>query len=168
VAGALIMTAMLSPPDFARFDGLRRRHYPPDRNQVPAHLTIFHAVPPSAEAEARRALSAAASAPEPRATVAGLINLGEGVAFRVVSDELDDIREQLAERLHGLLGPQDAGGWRPHITVQNKVPAREARALMEQLQQDFAPRPLRIVGLQLQRYLGGPWQELGRWRFGSR
>ena len=165
MAGALIVTAELGKQDFAWLDGLRRRHYPADRNQVPAHLTIFHALPPSAEGAARRALAASAASPEPRATIAGLMDLGGGVAFRIVSDDLDALREALGERLQGLLGPQDAHGWRPHVTVQNKVPNREAKALLAELAQGFAQRPLRIVGLQLHRYLGGPWETLGGWRF---
>lgn len=168
MAGALIVTAELGAQDFAWLDGLRRRHYPADRNQVPAHLTIFHALPPSAEHEARRALAASAASREPRATVAGLMDLGGGVAFRIVSDDLDALRADLADRLRGLLGPQDAHGWRPHVTIQNKVPNREAKALLAELAQGFAPRPVRFVGLQLHRYLGGPWEKLGGWRFRGR
>ena len=165
MAGALIVTAELGAQDFAWFDALRRRHYPAERNQVPAHLTIFHALPPSAEGEARRALAALACQGEPRAMVVGLLDLGGGVAFRIRSEELDELREQLAGIFHGLLGPQDAHGWRPHITVQNKVPNREAQALVAELERDFRPRPLKIAGLALHRYLGGPWQKLAGWRF---
>lgn len=165
MAGALIVTAELGAQDFAWLDGLRRRHYPVDRNHVPAHLTIFHALPPSAEAGARRALAALAVRPEPRATIAGLMDLGGGVAFRIVSEDLDELREALAERLHGLLGPQDVHGWRPHVTVQNKVPNRDARTLLADLERGFTPRPITFVGLALHRYLGGPWDKLGSWRF---
>jgi hypothetical protein len=57
------------------------------------------------------------------------MDLGGGVAFRIVSDDLDAIRAELADAFHGLLGAQDAGGWRPHITIQNKVRPKQARAL---------------------------------------
>lgn len=53
MSGALIVTAEIGAADFAWLEGLRRKHYPPDRNHVPAHLTIFHALPPSAEVEVR-------------------------------------------------------------------------------------------------------------------
>ncbi len=53
MAGALIITAEMAVPDLAWLDQLRRRHYPAERNQVPAHLTMFHALPPSAEGEVR-------------------------------------------------------------------------------------------------------------------
>jgi hypothetical protein len=165
VAGALIVTAELAAADHAWLDGLRRRHFPPERNHLSAHLTMFHALPPSTETEARSRLSASARRAAPRAQIAGLMNLGGGVAYRVVSDELDAIRRDLAECFHGLLTAQDSGGWRPHVTVQNKVTSTAARALMEELERDFVARPLAIAGLGLHRYLGGPWEPLGVYRF---
>jgi hypothetical protein len=157
---ALIVTAELGAADFAWLDGLRRRHFPPERNQLGAHLTMFHALPPSAEAEARHRLGQLATGPAPRALIAGIMDLGGGVAFRVVSDELDAIRAELAAGFRGLLGAQDAQGWRPHVTVQNKVPPKVARALAAELERGFSPRPLAISGLGLHRYLGGPWERL--------
>ena len=165
MAGALIVTAELAPADLARLDALRRHHYPAERNRLPAHLTMFHALPPSLEAEARHRLSRAAARPAPRAVVAGLMDLGGGVAFRIVSDELDSIRDELADGFHGMLGAQDAGGWRPHVTIQNKVSVKEARRLREALEAGFAARPLGIRGLGLHSYLGGPWQTLQVWPF---
>lgn len=163
---ALIVTAELGAADLAWLDGQRRRHFPPERNQLPAHLTMFHALPPSAEGEARRLLATlAAQEPPPRAVIAGLMNLGGGVAYRIVSDDLDRIREELAGAFHGLLGAQDAGGWRPHVTIQNKVPPKVARALLAEIEADFVARPLEIRGLGLHRYLGGPWQQLAIYAF---
>jgi hypothetical protein len=168
MAGALIVTAELGAEDLAWLDALRRRHYPADRNQLPAHLTMFHALPPSAEGEIRTRLAALASEPPPRVQVAGLMDLGGGVAFRIVSDELDRIRAAVARDLHGLLSAQDSGGWRPHITIQNKVAPRAARALLQQLDSGFRPRPLAISGLGLHRYLGGPWERLATYPFRGR
>src|SRR5688572_24256035 len=147
MAGALIVTAELGAEDLAWLDALRRRHYPSERNRVPAHLTMFHALAPSAEDEARRRLAAYSARPAPAARIAGLMDLGGGVAVRVVSDELDAIRDELADDLHGLLGAQDSGGWRPHLTIQNKVAPKVARELLRTLERDFQPRPLRIAGL---------------------
>lgn len=165
MAGALIVTAELAPADFAWLDGLRRHHYPAGRNRLPAHLTMFHALPPSLENEARHRLSAAARKPAPAAMIAGLMDLGGGVALRVVSDELDQIRDELAEDFHGMLGAQDQGGWRPHVTIQNKVSNREARQLLAALKAGFQPRPLGIKGLGLHRYCDGPWDTLQTWPF---
>ncbi len=166
-SGPLIVTAELAPEDFAWLDALRRRHYPAARNKVPAHLTIFHALPPSLEQEARRRLALAARQPPPRATIGGLMDPGGGVAFRVVSDDLDRIRDQLVSDFLGMLSAPDSGGWRPHVTIQNKVSTREARSLLDELKGDFEPRPLGIRGLALHRYLGGPWETLRSWPFRS-
>ena len=165
MSGALIVTAELAPQDFGWLDALRRGHYPAELNRVPAHLTIFHALPPSAEAEARSRLSQVVKVGAPRTRIEGLIDLGGGVAFRIVSPELDRIREGLAHDLHGLLGAQDSGGWRPHVTVQNKVERKVARALIASLEREFRPRSLGISGLALHRYLGGPWEPIRSWPF---
>lgn len=164
-AGPLIVTAEMGAEDFAWLDGLRRRHFPPERNQLAAHLTMFHALPPSCADEARRVLSAQASSARPNAILAGLMNLGGGVAFRIASDELEAIRNNLSDHFHGLLSAQDSQGWRPHVTIQNKVAPKVARALLAELEADFCPRPLAITGLALHRYLRGPWEKLGAWSF---
>ena len=165
VSAALIVTAELGSEDLAWLDALRRRHYPLERNRVLAHLTMFHALAPSAEREVRGRLAEFAAGAAPTARIAGLMDLGGGVAFRVVSDDLDAIRQELAHDLHGLLGAQDAGGWRPHVTIQNKVAPKVARELLDSLEREIQPRPLRIAGLGLHRYLGGPWETLGVWKF---
>lgn len=165
MAGALIVTVELGAEDFAWLEGLRRRHYPPDRNRVPAHLTMFHALPPSAEAEVRARLAQAAKMGPPKARLEGLMDLGGGVAFRVASPDLDRLREEFADGLYGMLGPQDRGGWRPHVTIQNKVPPKTARALIAVLERDFRPRPLAVRGLALHRYRDGPWEPLQAYAF---
>jgi 2'-5' RNA ligase superfamily len=165
VAGALIVTAELGATDFAWLDRLRRAHFPPERNQLPAHLTMFHALPPSAEAEIRSRLGSLAAASPPNARIEGVMDLGGGVAFRVVSPDLDDIRAELAHDLHGLLSAQDSGGWRPHVTIQNKVAPKVARALLEEIERDFRPLPLSIGGLGLHRYMHGPWERVATYGF---
>lgn len=165
MAGALIVTAEIAPGDFAWLESLRRQHYPAERNYVPAHLTMFHALPPSAESELRSRLSRLVNTGPPRAAIEGLMDLGGGVAFRVVSPDLDRIRDELSSDLHGLLGSQDVGGWRPHITIQNKVAPKAARGLIDVLERNFQPKSIGISGLGVHRYLGGPWETLGTWSF---
>lgn len=165
----LIVTAELGAADHAWLDAQRRQYFPPERNRLPAHLTMFHALPPSAEAEARDRLAAlAAREPPPRAMVAGLMNLGGGVAYRIVSTDLDRLRGDLADAFHGLLSAQDAGGWRPHVTIQSKVAAKAASDLQAQLECAFIPRSLAVHGLGLHRYLDGPWEKLGVYAFRGR
>jgi hypothetical protein len=99
MAGPLIVTSELAPEDFAWLNDLRRRHYPADRNRVPAHLIMFHAIAPSAEAELRQILRTMSSESPPHAWIAGIMNLGGGVAFRIASEGLDRLRAENAHRL---------------------------------------------------------------------
>lgn len=165
MAGALIVTVEIAHGDFSWLEGMRRAHYPPDRNRVPVHLTMFHALPPSVETELRSRLGRMVRRKPPQAMLSGLMDLGGGVAFRVASPDLDTIRDELANDLHGMLGMQDSAGWRPHITIQNKVAPKAARALKEQLERTFEPRSLIISGLAIQRYLDGPWEKVGAYSF---
>jgi hypothetical protein len=165
LAGPLIVIAELGKADLAWLDALRRAHYPPERNRVPAHLTLFRSLPPSAESEVRRSLARAASAARPKAEIAGVMDLDGGVALRVSSPELERIRDELAEEFRGLLTSQDQGRWTPHVTIQNKVEARVARALLRALREEFEPRALDVSGLQLIRYVQGEWEKLASWRF---
>ena len=144
---------------------MRRAHYPPERNRVPAHLTLFRQLPPSVEGELARRLAVYAATPAPKAAVAGVVDLGGGTALRVESEELEDIRYDLALALRGLLTPQDMRPWRPHITIQNKVEPKEAKRLQAQLKAGVERRPLVINGLALWRYLGGPWEPVKRFVF---
>jgi hypothetical protein len=161
----LIVTAIFGDGDNGWLQEMRRTHFPPERNQVPAHLTLFHHLPPGLAAELGRRLAFHAAAPPPRANVAGVIDLGGGTAFRVESEELEDIRDDLAEAFRGLLIRQDQAGWRPHVTIQNKVEPKEARRLQQQLRATFQPRPLEIKGLASWRYLGGPWEPVKSYTF---
>ncbi|WP_228763515.1 2'-5' RNA ligase family protein [Brevundimonas sp. SPF441] len=61
----LIVTAALDARAFAYFEALRRRHFPPHLNQIPAHLTLFHALPGDQEPLIRQKLWAACAGRRP-------------------------------------------------------------------------------------------------------
>lgn len=162
----IIVSALFGRQDQAAFDALRRAHFPPERNILSAHLTLFHHVPPSALDELKHRLNAATRgvrAPAARAT--GLMSLGRGVAVKIESPELSRIRADLSEAFAGMLTPQDAGGWRPHVTIQNKVAPAIAKLLLTALSRDFQPRALEIAGLAAWYYRGGPWEPISRHMF---
>lgn len=162
----IIVTALFGAADTAFFDDLRVRHFPPERNQLKAHLTMFHHLAPSLERELKQRLVAETKGvAAPTARIAGLMSLGRGVAFRIQSSALEDIRDRLADAFAPLLTPQDRAGWRPHVTVQNKVEPAVAKALQADLERDFRPRSVRIVGLATYWYRGGPWEALSRHLF---
>jgi len=161
----LLVTAELPRDVFAWAEGLRRQHFPPERNKVRAHVTLFHALPPSVDGEVRRLLAEMARQPPPEARIVGLMPLGGGTAFHILSPELDAIHAELAERLHGVLTAQDRGKRKLHVTVQNKVSATEARALQAELADAWRPERFAFAGLSLHRYLGGLWEDAGTWPF---
>lgn len=165
-AAPIIVTALFGRSDAAWFDDLRTRHFPPERNQLSAHLTMFHHLAPSLERELKQRLTAETrQVPAPEARVAGLMSLGGGVAFRIEAPALEDIRDCLADAFSAVLTPQDRAGWRPHVTVQNKVEPAVAKALQAELERDFRPRRVEIVGLATWWYRGGPWEALSRHMF---
>ena len=162
----LIVTAEL-PADLHRWaTALRRAHYPAERNFLEAHVTLFHALPPSAEGELRDVMAALArDFPPVPARLEGVMRLGKGTALKLSSPAMLDLRDDMALRFHGLLTPQDMHRPRLHITVQNKVSIEEARALQAVLEAQIAPRNFTFSGLALHAYRGGPWDFIKRWSF---
>lgn len=162
----LIITAQL-PPDLARWAGaLRTAHFPPDRNFLDAHVTLFHALPHFAEGEVMSALAHVAGEYAPvAADLTGLMRLGGGTALSIHSPAMLMLRERLAGQFHGLLTAQDQHRPRLHITIQNKVTAAQARALQTALADVVEPRRFAFVGLALHRYMGGPWQAVRAYPF---
>lgn len=163
----IIVSAIFGDADFRKLDDLRRAHFPPERNVIAAHLTLFHHLPPSILDELAGRLREATRAPPPQATLCGVMSLGRGTAFRVECAALAEIRSELAHVFATLLTPQDAQGWRPHVTIQNKVSAENARQLQQTLTATFQPRSLSIVGIAAWWYRDGPWEFAFGCRFGS-
>ena len=162
----LILTARMEAKAQHHFQRLRDQHFPPERNIVPAHITLFHHLPGTElDAIVDRLKSLARGTRAPRVEVAGLRSLGNGVAYDLHAPELVELRAELAHAWQTLLIPQDQAGFRPHVTVQNKVRAPEAKALLADLSRDFQPWSFVADGLLLWRYLEGPWEAVSETRF---
>ncbi len=148
-----ILTLAFDPATFARLDALRRAHFPPERNFIPAHLTLFHSLGEDAES----AIRAATERPPFPLAFSRVHRLGRGAAFAVDSPELIALRAGLARAFKGGLTAQDRQPYRPHVTIQNKADPETARTTLEALSSTFAPWKGTGVGLLFWRYLGGPW-----------
>lgn len=161
-----IVTAQLPPGILAWADGLRREHYPAHRNKLQAHVTLFHSFAPSLREELRNVLARMAGeyAP-PNARVDGVMPLGGGTALFIESSGMLEIRERIAEHFHGALTAQDSHAPRLHITIQNKVPREEAKALQRTLESTLQPRKFAFHGLEMHLYRETYWEPLGRWVF---
>lgn len=161
----IIVTAQMGPADRRWADDLRRRYFPPERNHLAAHITLFHHLPPGMVDDVKQRLAMLVRESAPSARIDRLLNLGRGVALHVDSPQLLTIRAELADVFTGLLTPQDQASPRLHITIQNKVSPETARATLAEVARDFRPRPLSIVGLAAWHYRGGPWSPIAGYRF---
>jgi hypothetical protein len=136
---------------------------------VPAHVSLFHHLPGSELDAVRRRLKAVCGqvAPPP-VLVAEVRSIGRGVAYRLRSPALVDVRAELADGWATLLIAQDREGFQPHVTVQNKVTGTQAKATLAQLAAGFTPFETRAIGVAIWRYRDGPWEALGHVDFRGR
>src|SRR3954471_13192641 len=114
----LTLTATLAPPEQAWLDGWRAEFFPPERNHLAAHLTLFHALPgASFESVAATLAAVAARTSPPPARADGLRFLGRGVAVSIPAPGLGAVRAELAALWAGRLTRQDEQPLRAHVTV---------------------------------------------------
>ncbi|TCM21642.1 2'-5' RNA ligase superfamily protein [Novosphingobium sp. PhB165] len=156
----LLVTAELPADVLGWADALRRAHYPPERNRLRAHVTLFHALPSSVEAELVDVLADLARTAPPAARITGLMKLSQGTALAVESPAMTELHARIAERMHGLLTDQDTRPLRLHVTIQNKVPSTEARALQAELEPRLEPVNFRFRGFGLYAWEDGLWREI--------
>ncbi|WP_432542239.1 2'-5' RNA ligase family protein [Kineococcus sp. SYSU DK002] len=161
----LIVSAVVDGPTQTGWDALRREFFPPERNQLAAHLTVFHALPGDAAGEVCDAVRDACRRPAPHGEVVSVRSLGRGAALVVECPGLGEARARIARALAGRLTRQDEQGFRPHVTVQNFVDPATARATVADLTAGFAPRAFTVTGLAVFRYRGGPWEPFEEFAF---
>lgn len=165
----LILTALLPRDMHGWATALRTAHFPPERNYLDAHVTLFHALPAQCEDEVIDCCKALAAEFAPvAARLAGLMSLGGGTALKLESPGILALRGEIAERFHGLLTQQDQHKPRLHVTIQNKVTSKEAKALQAELEDTIAPRDFAFRGFGLFRYRGGPWEKVREFAFRGR
>jgi 2'-5' RNA ligase len=156
VTAPLILTLQLDTEAQAHFERLRQRHYPAALNQIAAHLTLFHKLPDTREVA--EAVEDAAARPGFAMRVTGLRALGRGVAYTLESTDLQVLHAGLAAEFADHLSAQDRQRFWPHVVVQNKATPEQARTLKAELEQAFRGFEVLATGLQLWRYVGGPWE----------
>jgi hypothetical protein len=164
-----IVTAELPRDVLAWADALRRAHFPPERNHLEAHVTLFHAFAPSLREELRGVLAAfAGEYARPLANITGLMDLGRGTALAIDSPGMMAIRQRIADRFHGALTAQDSHPPRLHITIQNKVDRAAASTLQAELGPRLEACGFSFAGLGLHLYCNPHWEAQGRWPFRGR
>ena len=164
----LILTLGVDADAQQRWDGERKRHFPSRLNRIPAHISLFHALPGEEEASIREALvQAAEGCPAFPLEVHDLMRLGRGVAYSVRAPELDRLHAALRAVWLPWLSRQDQQPFRPHVVIQNKVDPEEAKTLYTRLTGTFRPWTVEAESLLLWHYEGGPWRAAGEFRFAS-
>lgn len=146
------------------FNEQRQRFYPPALNRIPAHLTLFHALPGDGSV-AHVLREAAAAQARFGMHVQGVRSMGRGVLYGLESPDLMRLHGGLVKQFQTYLAPQDKQPLRPHVVVQNKVEPHEAKGLLAVLQATFSPRLVTAMGLDWWEYLGGPWRLLEHFPF---
>ena len=154
---AYILTLKLDKATQAFFEELRQRNFPSERNYLSAHLTLFHKLPPqqdtiSALVDFRFAAF--------QLMATGLKNLGNGVAYRMEAESLNQLHNKLKSMFVNQLSAQDSQEFRGHVTIQNKVSLDQSKQLLHELTANFKPFAAHALGLDLWEYLGGPWAHL--------
>ena len=162
----LILTLQLDNVASCYFNHLRQQYFPPTLNFLPAHVTLFHHLPGDEIRTVAADLEQTISGHGPVTIhVSRVRSLGRGVAYDLQSEQLSALRSRLARNWSCWLTPQDRQPFKAHITIQNKVHPDEARQTLAVLTTAFTPHLISGVGLDLWRYLGGPWEHLTEFLF---
>jgi hypothetical protein len=110
----LILTLELDPALFTLLNGLREAHFPPERNLVPAHITLFHALPAAEAGPIADELAMRTAHTEPLSLALPAVRfLGHGVALGVVSPGLVALCQTFAQTWAHWLSRQDQQSYRP-------------------------------------------------------
>lgn len=167
-ASGLILTLELDGAAFAELDTLRRRLTPPERNRVPAHLSMFGHLPRQRARDVKAIVGLVAGQQRPIDIPAGELRVMEsGVGVFVHAPQLHALHDRLAREL-GSLAEANEARFHPHVTIQVGVGDREAEATLRQLRaENYRPPRMRGEGLHLWRYReDGHWESNSRFRFG--
>ena len=163
-----ILTLTLDDALAQTLNQLRKAHFPKERNFLAAHVTLFYALPSEREADLRRDLGEICTeTPTFEVRLPELEHWGKGVFAVLEAPPLPTLRAALAGRWHSYLTPQDRQGYRPHVTIQNKVSKAEALGLYNTLSPTWHPLTGTALGLTLWRYAGGPWEFADAFKFAA-
>lgn len=158
-AAPLIVTVKMDSETHDFFNDLRQKHFPPERNHLAAHITIFHQLPGERLDEIEEQLKITASRQyEFDLQFESVEYIGRGAIVAIESPPLISLRNKLANYWSDFLTPQDRQKFAPHVTVQNKVAPEEARLLCDKLKESWQPQTGTATALQLWHYRYGPWQ----------
>lgn len=159
-----ILTLQLDPAATGFFNRLRQQYYPAHANEVAAHLSLFYRLPAD-EPGIMTTLDTMTAQPSFVLQVNELQRYTNGIAYTLMSDQLLALHTLLQTQWEQWLIPRDRQPLRPHITIMNQVTAFKAQQAHETLKATFLPFEVTATGMQLWRYLKGPWKLEGTYGF---
>jgi 2'-5' RNA ligase len=163
----LKLTDSLSVP----MNRMREQYFPKKLNRIPAHLTLFHALPHSQHSSIEAGLSQLAANTKQFLVTTGKpfrMRLGVGVNVGKGYNGMKALHDNLKSHWMPHLSEQDRGGWRPHWTVMNKVnEEKKVEDAFQAIQDDVLEnvREGKAVGLVLWRYDKGNWKWASEYNF---
>lgn len=150
-----ILTAKLDEKSQKLLNSLRKEHFPAHLNYLDAHLTLFHQFPvfDFCDPFFKDHL------PKQKIEVVfdQVYFTGKGFAIEVQSSELSSIRTKLKTEVFQKLSVQDATDRRLHVTVSNKANPELAKKQFSEFQKDWSSFRGEIHGIEVWKYLNGPW-----------
>ena len=154
----LILTVQLDEESQLFFTEKRKKYFPPERNFLDAHLTLFHHLPDEEMTIIETIEDNCKQQKTISLNVTEVKSIGKGVAYKVESKEVVALHKRLQKEWLPYLTTQDRQGLWPHVTIQNKVTVEEAKRTLEEEKTNFTPFTTQAKGVILWRYLNGPWQ----------
>ena len=154
----LILTLQLDPFAQTFYENLRRRHFPPERNLIPAHLTLFHQLPDKDSTYTTvRELARIHSGPPARPQHSPVDRARRCHLLPIRTTRLTPLRS-----LARIQGSTHSPG-PPALPTAHRHPKQgRSRNRIGYALRARCPfvAPPNGIGLTLWRYLGGPWKHL--------
>lgn len=156
----VIITALLDRDIEKELTTLREKFFPKEINYLPAHITLFHAAP----LELVENLNLIRE-PMPM-SMREPVFFGRGFGIKVDCPELKAWRRDLL-KLPLEFTPQDENSNQLHVTLQNKTQPDRARKDFEKFKEIWKKFDSQVFGVQIWKYLGGPWELLETKKFSA-
>jgi 2'-5' RNA ligase len=155
----LILTIKMDSESADFLTALRDKYFPPERNYLKAHITLFHHLPGEQLDEIEDYLKIISSRQfEFPLQFQEVKFIGRGTIITVESPALTSLRNKLANQWNDWLTPQDRQKFAAHVTLQNKTEPDEAQKVFAELEKNWQPRTGTATAAQLWHYRDGPWQ----------
>ncbi|EKE45719.1 hypothetical protein OCGS_0138 [Oceaniovalibus guishaninsula JLT2003] len=157
----MILTLGFDPGSFARLEPLRQRYFPPSRNFIPVHITLFQQLDPVLLNRIVGDIAFVCDTTPPLPfTARGILDFGGGAAVDLDMPGADPLHDALRRRWRGTLTASDDRRRRWHVTLQNKADRGTALATQAALRAGLVPWDGLADRLILWHYRGGPWERI--------